>query len=88
VSETTKRLDNIESRIPRPVKLWLDDGSVFIYPKGPLKLFGELLNQVYEKEQRGMEGPLLEVFRRAVKSENYGRKMLEMSKTCLSPGDR
>jgi hypothetical protein len=88
MSETKKRLEAIEAKIPRPVVLTLDNGKFFHYPAGPLKLFCEILGQIYERDQTGKEGPLLEIVRRATKSEGFGTHMLEMAKTCMEPSKR
>lgn len=78
MSETTKsRLAAIEAKLPKPVVLILEDGSTYRHPGPPLKFYGEILKHINEN------GPLCGIVRRAVRSQGFGAKMLELAKALL-----
>lgn len=81
MSETIRRrIEELEATLPKAVTLVLEDGSTFRHPGPALKFYSEVVAQVYAGQ-----GPLLNIVRRAVRSEGFGRKMLELCKAILQP---
>jgi hypothetical protein len=81
MSDLRRRIETLEATLPKPVVLILDDGSTFRHPGPALKFYCEIVAQIYAGQ-----GPLLDIVRRAVRSEGFGRKMLELCKAILEPG--
>lgn len=80
MSDIRRRIEELEAKMPKPVVLILDDGSMFRHPGPQLKFYSEIVAQIYAGQ-----GPLLDIVRRAIRSEGFGAHMLELCKAILEP---
>lgn len=85
MSDLRRRIELLEAAEIKPVTLTLDDGTIFRYPAGALALHCEVMAQSYERLTTGKEGPLLEIIRRAVRSQGLGTEMFVLIHNCLEP---